>query len=182
MKSESYLFITLVVICLSCKTTISIFQTTDPDKMGVKSNKFSGTIFTSSYPQNKLFFSDTLSLRRFTPNEKQIKQAEETLASQIQEFNNHKLKQEKDRYIDKNLKSYFRQYFGYIDNIGDSIIHINFSWNKYTLSDKIKGYGDSRLTYTSDYSITLDGGSEYWNVDVNLTKQKLESLYVNGSA
>jgi hypothetical protein len=172
--------ILVILINVGCKTTISTFQTTDPDKIGVKSNRFSGTIFKSSYPQKKLLISDTVNLNRFTPTENQIKSAETILILQIQEFNNPKVNQSKGEYVDKNLNSYFRQYVGFIDEKGDSIIHINFYWNKYTLSDRLKGYSDGRLSYTSDYSIMLDGGVQYWKINVNLTIQKLERLEVNG--
>ena len=63
---------------------------------------------------------------------------------------------------------------------GDSIIHINFQWDRFTLFDRIKGYWDDRLDYTSDFSIVFDGGSRYWNVNVNLTSKKMFGLSVNG--
>jgi hypothetical protein len=108
-----------------------------------------------------------VNLNRFTPTENQIKSAETLLTSQIQEFNNRRVNQSIGQYVDKNLNNYFRQYVGLIDEKGDSIIHINFYWNKYTLSNKIKGYSERRLTYTSDFSIVLDRGSQYWNINVN---------------
>src|SRR5450432_3599922 len=92
--------ILMILINVGCKTTISTFQTTDPDKIGVKSNKFSGTIFKSSYPQSKLLIADTVNFKRFTPTEKQINSVETILTLQIQEFNNPKINQRKGQYID----------------------------------------------------------------------------------
>ena len=48
--------------------------------------------------------------------------------------------------------------------------------------DRVKGYWDDRLDYTSDYSIVFDGGSRYWSVNVNLTSKTLYGQSVNGVA
>lgn len=102
---------------------------------------------------------------------------------QIQKVNNSRVNQfGKKQYIDKNLNKYFRQYIGFINKQGDSVVHINFYWDRFTIFDRIKGYWDDRLKYTSDYSMTLDGGSRYWNINVNLTDKQLYGLFVNGVA
>lgn len=175
--------ISILFILESCKTTVKTFDTSDNNKIGVKSNKFRGTIFKSSYPKDKLFIVATDSINRFTPTREDIEVAETILKQQIQKLNNPRINQfSKKEYIDKNLKKYFRQYVGFTNEKGDKIIHINFYWNKFTLIDRLKGYDDQRLEYTSDFSVELDGGSHYWNVNVNLTKKNLERLQVNGVA
>ena len=175
--------ISIFILLDGCKTTIKTFATTDKDKIGVKSNKFRGTIFKSSYPQDKLFISSVDSINRFTPTENEIKLAETILKQQIEKLNNPRINQfGKKQYIDKNLNKYFRQYVGFINDKGHKLIHINFYWDKYTLFDRLKGYDDQRRDYTSDFSMVLDGGSHYWNVNVNLTTNKLERLEVNGVA
>jgi hypothetical protein len=130
-----YVFISLILVTVARRTTISTFQATDKDKIGVKSNEYSGTIFKSLYRQKNLFISDTANLKSFTHIENQVKSAEAILTSQIQKINNPRLNQRKDQYLDKNLNSYIRQYAGFIDKKIDSIIHINFYWNKNTFLD-----------------------------------------------
>ena len=175
--------ISIPILFISCKTTLTTFETSDKDKIGVRSNKFHGTIFKSSYPKDKLFINSVDSVNRFTPTENDIKLAETILKEQIKKTNNPRINQfGKKQYIYKNLNKYFRQYIGFINDKGDKLIHINFYWDKYSLSDRLKGYDDQRLTYTSDFAIVFDGGSFYWNINVNLTKHNLERLEVNGIA
>ncbi|MFT3902977.1 MAG: hypothetical protein QM727_07370 [Niabella sp.] len=78
------------------------------------------------------------------------------------------------------MNKYFRQYVGFINDKGERIIHINLHWDKFTIIDRIKGYWNGRLDYSFDYSITLDGGSRYWSVNVNLVEEQLYGLSVNG--
>jgi hypothetical protein len=158
-------------------------QTGDANKIGVKSNKFRGTIFTHSYQTDKLFITKVDSANRFTPTKENIKLAESILQEQISEANKRHVNQfGKRQYIDRNLNKYFRQYVGYLNENGDRTIHISFHWDKFTITDRIKGYWDDRLNYTSDYSIVFDGGSRYWSVNVNLTSKTLFGLSVNGVA
>ena len=172
-----------LTLLLSCRTSVKIFQTTDINKIGVKSKKIKGTIFKSTYPNDKLFILSVDSLTKFTPSKENIELAEIILKEQIQKVNKSRVNQfGKGQYIDKNLKKYFRQYVGFINEKGDSVVHINFYWNKFTITDRIKGYWDDRLEYKSDFSVPLDGGSRYWNVNVNLTDKQLYGLSVNGVA
>ena len=180
---KSLIIITALTLLISCRTTIETFQTSDANKIGVKSKKFRGTLFTNSYQAHKLFIEAVDSLNRFTPTEEDIAFAESILTEQIREANKSRINQfSKRQHIDKNLNKYFRQYVGFIDKNGDRNIHINFHWDRFTLLDRIKGYWDDRLDYTSEYSIVFDGGSRYWSANVNLTSKKLYGLSVNGVA
>jgi hypothetical protein len=173
--------ILLSTFIVSCKTTIETFQTSEPNKIGVKSNKFRGTIFKNTYSFDQLCIPPADTLNRFTPTKSNIELAETILKNQIKSVNrNHVNQFGKRDNIDKHLNKYFRQYVGFINEKGDSIIHINFQWDRFTLFDRIKGYWDDRLDYTSDFSIVFDGGSRYWNVNVNLTSKKMFGLSVNG--
>jgi len=177
------IIITALTLLFSCRTTIETFQTYDANKIGVKSNKFTGTIFTTSYQTDKLFITKVDSANRFTPTKEDIKLAESILQEQISEANKRHVNQfGKGQYIDRNLNKYFRQYVGYLNENGDRSIHINFHWDKFTIIDRIKGYWDDRLNFTSDYSIVFDGGGRYWSVNVNLTSKTLFGLSVNGVA
>jgi hypothetical protein len=182
MKS-SLIIITILTVLVSCRLTITTFQTSHTNKIGVKSNQFRGTLFTKSYQSDNLFIDPVDSLNRFTPTEEDILLAESILNEQIRDANHNRINQfSKRQSIERNLKKYFRQYIGFIDRNGDRTIHINFHWDRFTLIDRLKGYWDGRLDYTSDYSIVLDGGSHYWSTTVNLTKRKLYGLSVNGVA
>ena len=181
--TKPLIIITVLTLLVSCRTSIETFQTSDTNKIGVKSNRFRGTLFTTSYQADKLFIDTADSLNRFAPTKDDIALAESILKEQIGEANKKRLNQfGKRQYIDRNLNKYFRQYVGFIDKNGDRIIHINFHWDRFTLIDRIKGYWDDRLDYTSDYSIVFDGGSRYWSVNANLTSNKLYGLSVNGVA
>ncbi|HET7115091.1 MAG TPA: hypothetical protein VFI29_01285 [Hanamia sp.] len=180
---NSRIIIFVLAILTSCKTSIATFQTSDTDKIGVTSNHFRGTIFKSSYPEENLFIQAGDKLNRFTPTKENIALAESILKSQIRKANKAHFNQPgKHKYLEKNLNKYFRQYIGFINEHGDSIIHINFQWDRFTMTDRLKGYWDNRLKYNSDFSQVFDGGSHYWNVNVNLNKKRLYQLSVNGEA
>ena len=178
--AKSLIIISVLTLLFSCRTSIKTFQTTDTNKIGVKSNNFRGTIFTSSY-SNSFFIPASDTLKRFTPTKEDIVLAETILKNQIEKVNASRMNQfGRRQYIHKNLNKYFRQYVGLINEQGNRVIHINLSWDRFTIFDRIKGFSDSRLDFTSDYSMTLDGGSYYWNVNVDLTAKALYGLSVNG--
>ena len=176
-------FIILLTSLISCQTTITAFQTMDLDKIGIQSRKFRGTIFKKSYPQDKLFINLLEEVNRFTPTKEDILLAESILKNQIEKVNKSHINQRRKReYIEKNLKKYFRQYVGFINQKGERIIHINFYWNRFSINERTRGYWDDRLEYNSEYAVVFDGGSRYWNINVNLTTKNLYNLWVNGYA
>lgn len=175
--------ITIMVLPLlfSCKTIIETFQTNDKEKIGIKSNRFRGTIFTTSYQKDKLFIATADSTNRFTPVQEEIAFAESILKKQIEKANKPHVNQfGKRQDINKNLNKYFRQYVGLINERGDRIIYINLHWDRFSLIDRIRGYWDDRLDYTSDFSVVFDGGSHYWSISVNLKTKSLYGLLING--
>ncbi|NEU77406.1 hypothetical protein PI95_034320 [Hassallia byssoidea VB512170] len=170
----------LIVFLASCGTTISTFPTSDADKMGVKSNRFRGTAFSRSYRTHNLLV-DTLN--RFTPTQEDIALAEWILRHEIGKANKARINQfGQYPFIDRSLHKYFRQYIGVFAPNGDLIIEVNLHWDRVTLFDRVRGHWDGRLDYSSDYSVTLDGGSRYWQVGVNLTTRTLSGLSINGVA
>jgi hypothetical protein len=173
----------MAILLISCKSSLVTFQTSDQQKIGVQSAKFRGTAFDSSYSNVKLFLPATFTLKKFTPTKQDIALAEQILKLQIEKANERRMNQfGRKQYIHRNLNKYFRQYAGFINENGDRVIHINFYWDRYTVFDRIKGYWDDRLEYTSDYSVVMDGGYRHWNVNVNLTTKSLYNLSVNGVA
>lgn len=171
--------ILLLALLLSCRTTMETISTSDPDKLGVRSNRFKGTIFTHSYSQP--LFSSFEGRPRFTPSKEDIALAEAVLRAQIRKVNDRHLNQlGRRQYIENNLDNYFRQYVGFFNEQGERVVYMNSHWDRFSLLDRLKGYWDSRLAYDSDYSITHDGGSRYWSVYVNLSTRTLYGLSVNG--
>ena len=183
LMQKYFLPILFSIILSGCSTAVKTFQTIDAHKIGVQSSKFRGTIFKSSYPEEKLFISPGVGYKRITLTNDEIVLAETILKQQLKTMNRVRMNQLKKReYIDKNLPKYFRQYIGFIDEKGNRIVHINCHWDNFSIVDRLKGYWDSRLEYTSDYSIVFDGGSRYWSVNVDLSKKELYGLSVNGLA
>jgi hypothetical protein len=179
----SLLRLLVVTILVGCRSSLLTFSTNDLHKVGVKSAKFRGTAFDSSYSNKKLYLPDTATMKKFTPTRKELALAEQILKEQIEKANQPRVNQfGRKEYIHRNLNKYFRQYVGFINGNGDRVIHINLYWDKYTVFDRLKGYWDERLDFTSDYAVVLDGGSRYWNVNVNLTTKSLYNLWVNGVA
>lgn len=175
--------IIIVTLLTGCKTSIVTFQTCDPQKIGVKAAKFRGTAFDSTYSNEKLHVHDHIVFRKFTPTIHDIAAAERILKNEIKKVNERKPNQfGRRQYIDRNLNKYFRQYVGFFNKDGHRVIRINMHWDKYTASDRLKGYWDIRLEYTSDYSIVMDGGYQYWSVNVDLTSGTLYNFSVNGVA
>lgn len=164
----------------SCGKQLTITPTNKPTNLAVVGAKFKGVIFTEDYliipaPSN------VGNVKRFTPQKEDIISAEVIIKDQIKHLNKDRVNQIRGNpIIEKHLNSYFRQYVGFINSKGDSIIHINFHWNRYSLSNRLKGYYDNRLSFEDDYTHIFDGGSFYWQIKVNLTTKLLYDLEVNG--
>ena len=131
-----------------------------------KTKYFDVAIFPKTYVE-------MLPEKRFTPTKAQVDLAELELRTNLKEINSKKINQTSTPIIDKNLKKYRRQYFGYIDKNGDEILIINSFWNYRK---------DKKQSWLNDYIRVLDGGSYYWEVKYNITKGKLFELHVNGYA
>ena len=85
---QKYLFPILLSIILSgCSTAIKTFQTAETHKIGVQSSKYRGTIFKSTYPEEKLFISPEMSFKRITLTKEEVELAEKVLKQQIKTVN-----------------------------------------------------------------------------------------------
>ncbi len=146
-------------------------------------NRARGTIFKNNYPFHNFMVSDVDSTTRWTPDKRDIELAEKILRAQIKNANKNLTNQVNNcPVIHRHLNDYFRQYVGILNDKGEKVIHINFSWDRFTLLDRIKGYSDGRLEFESDYAHVFDGCSYYWQVNVNLDKKTLSDLSINGIA
>lgn len=133
----------------------------------IKEKGFEGYIFPKEYvlviPSNDL-------KDRYTPTKQDIINIESIIKDQLAEINKLQINQVNGcPIIHEKLKKYKRQYFGFTNNEGDSIIWVNCIWSKH-ISD----------SWGKDVVIILDGCSYYWNIKVNLNKKKIFDLQVNG--
>jgi hypothetical protein len=170
----------LSYLLTSCATSVNLF-TVDNSKIGVKYGTARGTIFNDNYPFVNFLMLELDSTKRWTPNADDIKAAEKILKEQIKDANKNRPNQMNGcPTIHKHLNDYFRQYVGLINEKGHKVIHINMSWDKFTLKDRIVGNSDSRRDFKSDYSMTLDGCSYYWEVSIDMDDKKISGFGVNG--
>jgi hypothetical protein len=122
---------------------------------------YDGAIFPAGY-------GNIFSPKRFTPSVAEIELTELMLSRDLKKLNKDRLHQSSTPIIHKNLESYQRQYFGYIDENGDRIILINCFWA-----------GDYDNTWLNKMIRYYDGGSFYWQVRYNIDKGLLFGLKVN---
>lgn len=139
-----------------------------------KTTKFEVAIF----PMNAGVLADT-SLKRFTPIRDEIDKAEGELQKQISKTHldsnwsdtiNYTVLN--DPLIQTNYGEYKKQYFGYIDSVGNRILLINCFWNRSDYMDS----NDLKFPNTVPW-----GGSYIWNVKYNLTLNKFFD-YIWGSS
>jgi len=137
----------------------------------IKGKCYEGYVFSAEYSG---FIPIENFNARFTPTKDEVNQAEEIIKEQLKELNKDLLNQtSKCPVIHKKLSKYKRQYVGIITTQGEKIVWVNFVWEKdISVLQKWK----------DEIIIVLDGCSYYWNVKVNLDKEKLFDLSVNGSA
>jgi hypothetical protein len=109
---------------------------------------------------------------RFTPTKNDVYTAEKALKTKLKELNADKMNQSDTPVIDKNLKRYKRQYFGYLDEKGNKILFINCFW---------KNEKEESELWMKERIRVLDGGSFYWNIKFNMEKNELFDLDVNGN-
>jgi hypothetical protein len=111
--------------------------------------------------------------RRFTPTHEDIDKAEAAFKTQLVALNK-KRGNRLDKSVEQKLSQYRRQYFGYIDKVGNKILCINCFYK-----DDAFGFYQ---TWLKDEIHVDDGGSAYWNIKFNLKTKKLFDLEVNGYA
>lgn len=133
----------------------------------IKEKGIEGYIFPKEYI---LIIPSANEKERFTPTKQNIFEVESIIKDQLSTINKSLTNQIKGcPIVNRNLKKYKRQYFGFIDANGDSIVWVNFIWGK-SISDSWK----------QDVVIILDGCSFYWNLKVNLNKKEAFDLQING--
>ncbi|WP_334126872.1 hypothetical protein [Empedobacter brevis] len=128
---------------------------------------FKGYIFEQEY---NAAWINGITKDRFTPTKEDITKVEEVLKKNLKTINvNIPNQGGKCPIIHKKIKKYNRQYVGYIDTEGNKIIWVNFIWEK-----------NCPENWNKELVDIFDGCSHYWNIKVNLSKEMLFDLSVNG--
>lgn len=134
----------------------------------IEGNKFSGYIFSKNH---EVYLTIENQKERFTPSKEDIIKAELLLKNKLECENKDKLNQLNGcPVIHKKLKFYSRQYVGFVNSKNEKIIWINFIWKKKVSDAKLK----------EDIYFISDGCSNYWNIFINLDKEDLFDLRING--
>lgn len=153
MTYQAYLIFVLLII-----TNSRNGYSQSSDVVCVKAIRYSGYIF----PESQDYFIPTVfDQKRWNPTKNDIKQTEKVIREYV-----------KENALNKELKwlrLYKRQYVGYVNNSGERLIWVNFicCWR-------------FRKSMKKDTSLSLDGGNCFWSLDVNLDKQEIFGLIING--
>lgn len=153
----------VIMICNQTQAQSQTMRTTVSTP--VQGDCFQGYIFDKHYA---LFpFEDTNS--KFTPTYDDVVKAERIVREQLiltGKINDQSINK---NYIRNHLCEYQRQYRGYLNPEGDSVVSVH-----YLLGD----YNELRID--SEILMVYDGGETVWDADVNLSKNAIEQFYVNG--
>lgn len=157
----------LILLCLAVGTLTNSRSMDNNAPTYIKERKFEGYIFPKEYvldiPAENI-------KSRYTPSKEDIIKAENIIEEQIYYINKSLINQTGGcPIIHKNLNKYKRQYFGFINDKGESIIWINLIWKK-----------EITASWGQEVVIILDGCSHYWNIKINLISNKAFDLQVNG--
>jgi hypothetical protein len=116
-----------------------------------------------------VFMSIENQKERYTPIKEDIIHAEKIINDSINSiFRNIKINK---HLLYRNVRrKYKRQYVGFLTKDGDIIVWINFL--------RGKEYDNNKLS--KDIIQVFDGGENYWSIFVNLTKNTLYGMRING--
>lgn len=133
--------------------------------MFIKGNGYTGYIFSK---EHFVFMSIDNQKERYTPTKEDVTHAEEIIKDSIDNY----FKKEKihTRSIKQNkLNKYKRQYVGFITKNGDIVIYISFIKNIVNMDE-----------LSRDIITVCDGGEESWSIFINITKNSLYKVHING--
>lgn len=173
-------FVIILFYCtlISCKSTFKVIEKPTDYSIVVKKGRVEGVVFL----QNADCFAFLQDKEKFNLSTNDINKAEGILKQKLASINFQRMNQVGScPIIHKNLKSYRRQYFGYIDENENKIMYVTFYWNRYTIFDRIQGYHhDESESWKQELDMVCDGCSHYWDIQINLDKETLFDLNVNG--
>ena len=166
-----------LLLIVSCKPTFSVVEQATDYSTVIKRGRVTGVIF----DENGDCFMCLQDKKRFTPSIADIEKTEQVIRNNIEQFSKKVSKDGNCPRIHKNINSYRRQYFGYIDNEGHQVIYTTFNWDRYILFDNQKGkYKSENESWKEEREVVFDGCSLHWEVKVNLITEKLFDFGVNG--
>ena len=180
MRCYSFIWLLIIFLTFSCKSPFYEVKYNNSISTVIKKGKNESVIFSKEAD----CFLCNLGVGRFTPTIQEVNGAEEILRKRIRAANNPMYNQGNGcPIIHNNLKNYRRQYYGFIDKEGNKVLFVNFIWSRYSISDRLKGYfKDESDDWKTQRVIVLDGCSHYWSIEVNITKNNLQNIRVNGVA
>ena len=176
---KQFTIISILFFLVSCKSSFKIVEQPTRYSTVIKKGRVTGVIFKG----NGDSFLRIEDKERFTPTIAEIEKAEQILKMKLETVNEQRMNQvDNCPIIHKKLKSYRRQYFGYIEDNGNKIIYTTFNWDRYTASDRLLGYYDESENWKQEKEIVMDGCSYHWEIKINLDTEELFDLGVNGLA
>lgn len=167
---KKYILIFFLLDILFCKGQNSDSEDTTCSCINIKTENLEGVVFGKFCLENR--FPNTI---RWTPKKEDVNIAEILVKKYIlkQVKNNGLINQGGlDPIIHMNFDKYFRQYLGYINKQGDSIIYINCIWINYT---------NEQDDYKQYWFDVCSSGSYFWQIEVNINKKKCFNYSVGGS-
>lgn len=163
----------LVSFSVSAQKIIRSEKVTD-QSVHIIGNNFEGVMFDKAYKAEYLNLIEKYP-DRFSPSIAEVLLAEKLMQKGIKEIDEHSLypKHGYGPIVHKHLRSYVRQYLGFVNEKGEKVIYINSLWKKDTVKES---------DWLKDYYYVFDGGSAYWNVRVNLSTGELFGFGTHGVA
>jgi hypothetical protein len=177
---KQFTIISILFFLVSCSSTFKIVEQPTEYSTVIEKGRITGVIF----KENGACFLCLQDKKRFTPTIDDIQKTERILEQNLKEANKSRMNQvDNCPVIHKKLKSYRRQYFGYIDSSGKKIIYITFNWDRYSIFDRLRGYyKDESENWKKEKEMILDGCSYHWEIKINLDTEEVFELGVNGVA
>jgi len=156
-----FFFLLLISLYSSCSPSFEIVEQPTDYSTIVRGKGFQGVIFSEDVECTYCFQSE----ERYSPTLQNIQKAEEILKNNLKQENSERINQGKGcPVIHKKLNNYRRQYFGYINQEGDSIIYTIFEWDRYSISDRMRGLSENEH-WKKEMILVFDGCSRYWVVN-----------------
>lgn len=173
------LFVSLMVlfVCSLCSVKaqkVSFSEARSSSHTYVKGDDFEGVVFSKDFVLP--FLANQPADKRFTPTAADIEAAEKLLVKDLKSVNASKLNQGGGNgpVIHECLNRFVRQYYGYITDAGEKVVYISC-----LLKGNYRVSSNETPNWLKGAVVVLNGGSNYWQIQANLTKSSLFGLGIN---
>ncbi|MDQ3394782.1 MAG: hypothetical protein M3512_11810 [Bacteroidota bacterium] len=125
--------------------------------------------------QSSLWISIDSTFQKFAPSDEEINLAKEIAINYIDSLEstrNSQIRKEFGKILKYNHARYYRQYVAFIDNEGKKKIFINAVCDSFVKNKDLK----------KEWIFVLDGGSCFFQMEVDLETEEITSFSVNGEA